>query len=266
VSSVVQISDGGYVLAGNVNPADQMPLDYWLIKTDANGKAEWNQTFYPQDSGLAGDPLILKNSNGGYTVAGYNGFLCGTRIWMINISSNGTVLWDSTWPQTASQPMLQTGFIQTIDGGFVVTGFAENLNGFNGLQSYLFMFKLASDGNLKWQTTYSTPTDKTSSLVVVQANDGNYVLAGTIISNTTGFKMVWFAKVDSAGSTTAPSSNYALTLQPATTATEPINQPAESKPTVQQGWYIWLIASVTVAGVLAAVMMSKKAKRQLSSH
>lgn len=265
VSSVVQMSDGGYALAGTANPTDQMAQDYCFIKTDTNGKAEWNQTYYPKDSGLAGDPLILKNSNGGYTVAGYNGFLCATRIWIINIGSNGIVSWDSTWPQTALQPMLQTGFIQTSDGGFVVTGFAENLNGFNGLQSYLFMFKLASDGSLQWQTTYSTLTDKNSSLVAVQANDGNYVLAG-VTSNTTGLKTVWFAKVGSTGSVTAPSYNHALALEPATIITEPASQSIKIQPKAQQDWYIWLIASGAVVGFLAVVMLSKKAKRHLSFH
>ncbi len=260
-TSVVQANDRGYALAGSTNLNGQMAQDYWLVKTDANGGIEWDKTYVPQArSGGAGKPSIAIGENGSYTLAGYNGVIGGTRIWVINVDSNGNQVWASAWPQIASQPLTPTGFIQTNDGGCVVTGSADALNGFNGLQSYLFIFKLASDGNLQWQKTYSTLTDKNSALQAVQTNDGNYVLAGTMLSNATGLEMVWFAKVDSVGSTVIQRSTEELTLQPATIATT-VNQPAESLSIATQDWYVWVIVVGIVVGILAGVIAVKKQRK-----
>lgn len=257
-TSVVQTTDGGYALAGSTNLNGQTAQDYWLIKADATGKAEWNQTYYPKErSGGAGDPLILKNTNGGYTVAGYNGVIVASRVWVINVDSSGTMLWASTWPQIAPQPLAPTGFIQTSDGGCVVTGYAGSLGGFNGLQSYLFIFELASDGSLQWQRTYSTLADKNSALYAVQTCDGNYVLAGTMLSNATGLETVWFAKVDATGSTTTQASNQALTLQPAAVAAE-LNKPAKSQSIVQQCWYVWLVVAAATIAIVIIVVRRRK--------
>lgn len=261
VTSVVQSSDKGYMLAGTANRPEQFAQDYWLIKTDTDGNVEWNQTYYPKDLGRAGHPIILNNLNGGYTISGYNGMLLGTRFWVINIDSNGSIIWDSIWPETLSQPLGQTSFIQTSDGGFIISGSSDNLNGFNGLQGYLFMCKLTSDGNVQWQTKYNTSTDQNSSLATVQTNDGNYVLAG-VVTNTTGIKTVWFTKASSTGSITAQSSSQTVALQPATMVIELGNQSIGIQPKGQQDWYIWIIALGTVVGSIGVIVLIMNVRRQ----
>ena len=77
VYSVVQTSDGGYVLAGTIDTAKNPDFkgqilyenyDAWLFKTDANGNLEWSKTI----GGLKRDEarFVQQTSDGGYVIAG----------------------------------------------------------------------------------------------------------------------------------------------------------------------------------------------------
>ncbi len=68
--SVVQVSDGGYALAGYINPYDAGSEYFWLVKVDASGNAMWNQTYWgvsPADEAYS----MVQTSDGGYALAGY---------------------------------------------------------------------------------------------------------------------------------------------------------------------------------------------------
>jgi len=69
--SLVETSDGGYALAGETSSFGAGYDDFWLVKTDANGNMEWNQTYggvkYEEAS------CLVELSDGGYALAGWTG-------------------------------------------------------------------------------------------------------------------------------------------------------------------------------------------------
>ena len=95
VYSVVQTSDGGYVLAGRIDIAknpdfkDQILYedhDVWLFKIDANGNLEWSKTIGGLKSDVA--RFVQQTSDGGYVIAGITesyGF-GGSDIWLVKVS------------------------------------------------------------------------------------------------------------------------------------------------------------------------------------
>ena len=95
VYSVVQTSDGGYVLAGKIDTAKNPDFkglifykdnDAWLFKTDANGNLEWSKTI----GGLKGDEArsVQQTSDGGYIIAGTTESYGsgGSDIWLVKIA------------------------------------------------------------------------------------------------------------------------------------------------------------------------------------
>ncbi|MCW4017495.1 MAG: hypothetical protein NWF00_02240 [Candidatus Bathyarchaeota archaeon] len=54
-SALVQTADGGYACAGSTNSYGNGNFDFWLVKTDGDGNALWNQTF----GGAGARPCLL---------------------------------------------------------------------------------------------------------------------------------------------------------------------------------------------------------------
>ena len=52
-AAIVQTGDGGYVIAGTTYSFGAGSADFWLVKTDANGNVEWNQTYGGPESDVA---------------------------------------------------------------------------------------------------------------------------------------------------------------------------------------------------------------------
>lgn len=95
INSVVQTSDGGYVLAGIIDTAKNPDhkgqilyedFDAWLFKTDANGDLEWSKTM----GGLKRDEarFVQETKDGGYVIAGTTESYGsgGSDIWLIKVA------------------------------------------------------------------------------------------------------------------------------------------------------------------------------------
>ncbi|MCG7850284.1 MAG: hypothetical protein MIO93_14080, partial [ANME-2 cluster archaeon] len=127
VYSVVQTSDGGYVLAGTIDTAknpdfkDQILYtdnDFWLFKTDANGNLEWSKTI----GGLKSDEArsVQLTSDGGYIIAGTTESYGsgGSDIWLVKI---GGMKVDTTQSQviisdTNVSDNIQTSPVNSVPG------------------------------------------------------------------------------------------------------------------------------------------------------
>ena len=92
-SSISQISDGGFVLAGRSNPASLNPLigiwGPWLLKLDSSGNLVWQKMYGLGNSGLQG---VHETMDGGLIAVGNEATdCCGHLVWAMKLDSDGNV-------------------------------------------------------------------------------------------------------------------------------------------------------------------------------
>jgi len=92
-SSISQISDGGFVLAGRSNPASLNPLTGiwgpWLLKLDSSGNLVWQKMYGLGNSGLQ---EVHETMDGGLIAVGNEATdCCGHLVWAMKLDSDGNV-------------------------------------------------------------------------------------------------------------------------------------------------------------------------------
>jgi len=170
--TAVQTSDGGYALVGFVQPQRDGDYDVTLIKTDASGTVQWQQTYTGIQDEKGYD--LIQTSDGGYALLGYTeSYGAGAKdLYLIKTNATG----DSVWAQTYGGPSDDEGksLVQTSDGGYILTGYTMS---FGSGAKDLYLVKVASDGTVEWTNTFGSTGDD-EGYSVIQSSDGWYVAAG----------------------------------------------------------------------------------------
>jgi hypothetical protein len=190
--SIVQTMDGGFALAGYTNSYGAGGYDFWLVKTDAVGNVQWNQTY-----GTPGDDWaysVIQTSDGGYALAGHS-YYGGFHGLLVKTDEFGNMLWSKTYggPYPGGASLLYSA-VQTSDGGYAMAGFA-----YTGAGPYDFwLVKTDASGNVQWSNTYGDAGNDIA-YSVIQTNDGGYALAGYTTSYGEGKADFWLVKTDANG-------------------------------------------------------------------
>ena len=148
-NAMQQTADGGYIAAGETNSRDgdvmgnhgggEMVLDAWVVKLDAAGGLVWQKCL--GGTGNDGAKAVQQTTDGGYIVAGYttstDGDVTGYHgtggsyptadAWVVKLNATGGLVWQRCLGGTASDGAAAVR--QTIDGGYIVAGYAESTNG-----------------------------------------------------------------------------------------------------------------------------------------
>jgi hypothetical protein len=93
--ALVHTTDGGYALTGYTRSLGASVADFWLVKTDASGNMQWNQTY-----GGTGDDwasALVQTTDGGYALAGYTySFGAGNcDFWLVKTGVESGLAWVS---------------------------------------------------------------------------------------------------------------------------------------------------------------------------
>ena len=193
--SLVETSDGGFAIVGGTGSFGAGGNDFWLVKTDANGNMEWNQTYGGAESESA--EALIKTSDGGFAIAGdTHSFGAGEEdFWLVKTDSYGNLEWNQTYGGPGHD--YANSLIETSDGGYAIGGsFDPDYEDPFGDRD-LWIVKTDSYGNMEWNRTYrDSPSNYCSDLV--ETNDGGYLLAG----NTGRYLVeanIWIIKTDEQG-------------------------------------------------------------------
>ena len=192
-SSIIKTSDGGYAVAGWIEPSNGN-VDMLLLKLDASGSLAWARNY----GGLYFDwaSSIIQTADGGYAIAGpiYHYSEMSWNPFVMKLDASGNPLWTKTlgWQYYD----LATSVIQTSDGGFAVSGYTNNFTGFDN-QEFLFL-KLDPSGVPTIARTLGGPSPDFA-YSAVQDPDGGYVLAGETGSFGAGGNDLMLLKLDANG-------------------------------------------------------------------
>ncbi len=140
--SLIQASDGSYILAGSdyINGT----LSISVIKTDEDGEVVWSNRYHAENSWvtmLDGRETIKQTQDGGYIIAG----TCDTPsnsadIYLIRTDADGDILWENFigGPDEERGRSIQ----QTPDGGYILGGQTSSFG--NGYEDF-WLIRLSSE-------------------------------------------------------------------------------------------------------------------------
>jgi hypothetical protein len=114
--SVLETSDGGYLVVGTCRHKSGGDYDIWLIKTDDNGKKEWDKHIGGGNSD--GGYSAAQTTDGGYILTGYT-IPEGEderRILLIKTDISGNIQWNRTYDENYWGRSVK----QILDGGYVL--------------------------------------------------------------------------------------------------------------------------------------------------
>jgi predicted secreted protein len=180
--SIQQTSDGGYIVAGEIDSFGAGGNDIWFLKLTSAGDIEWQRAY--EGSGNDSADSILQTNDGGYIVRGSITFSEEEQkeqeIWILKLSSAGDVEWQKTYGGSGNDSA--DSIQQTSDGGYIV----------------IWVLKLSSAGDVEWQRAYGG-SEREEAHSIQQTDDGGYIVAGETGSFGAGGNDTWILKLSTAG-------------------------------------------------------------------
>lgn len=187
-TSVQQLSDSGYVVAGNFDTqiADD-ELATFIIRTNSIGDTLWTRKYY------IGNSHYIKEcrNNGGYILSTKR-FITGWfqdpdeyYLLITKIDTLGNIQWSREFDGYSYS--LGNNITQTSDGGFLLTGYINN----GSALSDIILIKLDSVGNfvLSLNNNFETAHNRVSVFPVPAKDEINFVLNNTINEKITEIRM-----------------------------------------------------------------------------
>jgi parallel beta-helix repeat protein len=190
--SLVQTSDGGYILAGRSDSYGSSD-DFLLVKTDSNGVFQWSRTY----GGVGGDWAcsVIQTSDGGYAVTGYTGSWGDNNVYLVKTDPDGNMEWNKTY----SEAEWGTSLIQTPDEGYAIS-----VDSPDDTSHYTNLIKTDPDGGLQWSRSYpARDFFGTSALSLTGTIAGGFAICGYVNLLPPFFspfpKGLWWAETDADG-------------------------------------------------------------------
>ena len=190
--SVIQTSDGGYILTGFSKSFGDTLGDIYTVKTNPTGDTMWTKTIGGNGTDIGNS--IHQTTDGGYITGAISENTAAGRndAYMIKTTSTGDTIF--TRKNGAPNDAADNDIIQTKDGGYIWVGQLKQLN------YEVYLFKTDAGGN--WNFAYSfgnTTLGSTQGHAVEQTTDGGYIVVANSTCYNNNLGDIYLFKTDSAG-------------------------------------------------------------------
>jgi len=194
---VIQINDGGYLVAGNSYSSDGDVIDhhgtnssdFWLVKLDAAGTKKWTKSF--GGPGYESLGSMINTNDDGCLMFGTTGSSTGDvfgshgngEAWLVKSDSLGNLVWQRCIGGSGSDEGISLS--QTSDGGYILLGMSWSQDGeviTHNDSSEFWLVKLNSAGYMQWQEFHGGTGNETPASVI-ESSDGGYAFTGFVYMN-----------------------------------------------------------------------------------
>ncbi|QMU28781.1 T9SS type A sorting domain-containing protein [Adhaeribacter radiodurans] len=206
LTAIIKTSDGGYLsggystseMSGDKSQASQGKNDYWIVKSDKDGKKLWNKRYGGTDEDYLN--TLIQTSDGGYLLGGSslsgNGgdkteASRGSRdYWIVKISSTGVKQWDKRFGGSGVEELQKV--LQLATGEYILAGMSnspvsgDKSQASRGEQDYWLM-KIDKNGKKLWDKTYGGSLNENLEALALTL-DGGFLLGGSSLSGISGDK------------------------------------------------------------------------------
>ena len=192
--SIIQTSDGDYVVAGSTESKGSGRSDSWVIKLDRSGTKVWDKTF--GDSNSDATNSIVQTSDKGYALTGHTMDKNWNYVfWILKLDNLGTKTWDKT---IGSRTYIGNSIVETSDGGYAVAGYKKIFSDKDNHE--VAVIKFDKSGNKVWEKKFGEVNKNHEAESIINTSDGGYAVAGYTTSKGAGAEDFWVIKLNSSGS------------------------------------------------------------------
>ncbi|WP_456423579.1 protein kinase domain-containing protein, partial [Thermococcus sp.] len=191
----VKIAENGdIIVTGYTESFGAGKKDAWVLRLNANGNIKWQKTYGGKSIDEANAVAIA--DNGDIIIAG-NTFSFGTvieDIWVLRLDSEGNVKWAKTYGGESTDHAHAVAIAD--NGDIIVAGDTDSF----GDSRDVWVLRLDSNGNVKWQKTYGgSGWDGYWDVNVAIAPNGDIIVAGDTDSFGAGGRDFWILRLDANG-------------------------------------------------------------------
>jgi hypothetical protein len=195
ISSIVQTTDGGFVLAGRTSSVDGDLIGFasdqffnhraWVLKLSVTGNIQWQETLVGNPEQSTFVTHIQQTSDGGFIFTGKKvfwnpqGSFLFSVCWVVKLTPTSGIQWEKIFGGVGTGESYEPGNIQqTTDGGYIFAGYRSYIITTNDA----WIVKLSNTGDTQWQKIIGGSGDDGANSIQ-QTSDGGYIYAGNTNSN-----------------------------------------------------------------------------------